>query len=300
MKNIRSKADLTAGTQAVKEKVNGLDRELAPLKEQRDKLEREAQQWIEKRDQIREQIEQLHTEITKLKQQRDEINQQVKDLKIIRDQLVLDRKEKLNKVVEFKQKVASSKQNPARTVQTIQREIESLDWKIQTSSLPLSQEKRIVERVAELEKQLLSYKQEQTMWDEIKMLQQQLRDLRTTEREYHNQITQLAEKSRQFHQTLAEKGANIPQLKKEADEAHKKYVETRRQAQKLDQKCMLLVAQIRALLSKVKSEEAMKKTKRQTELMQELEKKALEKMKRGEKLTWDEFKVLTEKGLTET
>ena len=300
MKNVGSKADLTAGTQVVREKVNELDRELALLKEQRDKLEREAQQWIEKRDQLREQIEQLHTEIAKLKQQRDEINQQVKDLKIIRDQLVLNRKEKLNKVVEFKQKVASSKQNPAKTVQTIQREIESLDWKIQTSSLPLSQEKRIVERVAELEKQLLSYKQEQTMWDEIKMLQQKLRDLRTTEREYHNQITQLAEKSRQFHQTLAEKGANIPQLKKEADEAHKKYVETRQQAQKLDQKCMLLVAQIRALLSKVKSEEAMKKTKRQTELMQELEKKALEKMKRGEKLTWDEFKVLTERGLTET
>ena len=70
--------------------------------------------------------------------------------------------------------------------------------------------------------------------------------------------------------------------------------------QKLNQKCMLLIAQIRALLSQAKSEEAMKKTKRQTELMQELEKKALEKMKRGEKLTWDEFKVLTEKGLTET
>jgi uncharacterized coiled-coil DUF342 family protein len=291
---------MKGGTPVVREKINELDHELTPLKEQRDKLENEARLWLEKRDNIREQIQQLYAEIISLKKQRDEINQKVKDLKIIRDQLVSDRKEKLNRVIEFKQKVASIKQNSAGTVRAIQKEIENLDWKIQTNSLSMPEEKRIVKQIAELEERLASYKQVQATWGEIKALQQQLRNLRTEEKEYHNQIAQLAERSRQVHKALTEKGANIPKLKTEANASHQRYVETRKQAQKLDQKCGLLVMQIRALLSKFKSEEQKRKAEREMELVQELERKALNKMKRGEKLTWDEFKILAEKGLAES
>ncbi|UCD26072.1 MAG: hypothetical protein JSV75_03970, partial [Candidatus Bathyarchaeota archaeon] len=35
---------------------------------------------------------------------------------------------------------------------------------------------------------------------------------------------------------------------------------------------------------------------RQSKLRKELEKKALEKLKSGKKLTWEEFKILAEKG----
>lgn len=136
------------------------------------------------------------------------------------------------------------------------------------------------------------------MWTEIKILQHQLRNMRTQEKETHRQIAQLAEQGRQIHQTMSEKGTDIPKLKADADEAHKKLIETGKQAQKADQQCMPIIVQIRALMLQIKTEEAKKRTRRQTELMQELEKKALEKMKRGEKLTWDEFKILAEKGLT--
>ena len=152
---------------------------MAPIREQRDELHKEAQQWMEKRDETREKIKNLHTEIANLKQQRDEINQRVKDLKIVRDQLIFDRKEKLAKVIEFKQKLASLRQNPSRSVHAVEKEIESLEWKIQTSSLTLPQEKRIVEQIAELEKQLASHKQAQSIYGEINALQQQLRTLRT-------------------------------------------------------------------------------------------------------------------------
>jgi uncharacterized coiled-coil DUF342 family protein len=290
---------LTIDPKDTREKITELDHELAPLKEQRDKLGREALQWLEKRGKVREQIKELRTEISKLKQQRDETNQKVRDLKIIRDQLVSERKEKLAKVVEFKRKLASFKQIPPKTVQNIQNEIETLDWKIQTSSLTIPQEKRIIEQISELEKQLAAFKQTQSMWTEIKTMQHQLRNMRTQEKETHRQIAQLAEESRQIHQTMSEKGANIPKLKADAEEAHEKFIENRREAQKVHLQCVPIMAQIRALLLQTKTEEQKKKARRQTELMQELERKALEKMKRGEKLTWDEFKILAEKGLTE-
>jgi len=289
---------LTKDSKVAMEMVNKLDSELVPLKEQRSKLESEAELCVKRRDHIRRQIEQLRAEIVGLKNNRDEINQKVKDLKVVRDQLVSDRKEKLSKVIEFKQKVASIKQDHPRIIRAVEREIENLEWKIQTASLAMPEEKRIVERIAELEKRLTSHKQAQAMWSEIKTLQHQLRNLRTEEKEYHNQIAQLAEQSREVHQMLIERGKNIPGLKTEANETHQKYVEASKQVQKLNQQCELLASQIRVLRSRSKSEEQKKKVKRETELMQELEKKALGKMKRGEKLTWDEFKVLAEKGLT--
>lgn len=283
---------------AIREKITELDHELAPLKEQRDKLNSDAQQWMDRRDKIREQVKKLRTEILDLKQQRDKTNRQVKDLKIMRDHIVSERQEKLAKVVEFKRKVASIKQIPPKAIQNIQNEIQNLDWRIQTSSLTLPQEKRIIEQIAELEKQLTAYKETESMWTAIKTLQHQLRNMRTQEKEAHRQIAQLAEQSRQIHQTMSEKGADIPKLKADAEEAHKKYIETGRQAQKIHQQCVPIIAQIHALVLQIRTEEEKKKTRRQTELVQELEKKALEKMKRGEKLTWDEFKILAEKGLT--
>jgi uncharacterized coiled-coil DUF342 family protein len=284
-------------SQAIREKITELDRELAPLKEQRDKVIAEAQQWMEKRDKIREQIKELRSEIYSLKQKRDETNQKVKDLKLVRDHLVSERKEKLAKVVELKRKTASFKQLPAKAAQNIHNEIQNLEWKIQTTSMTLSQEKRVIEQIAELEKQRAGYKQAESVWNEIKTLQHQLRNMRTEEKETHRKIAHLAEQSGQLHQTLNEKGENIPKLKTDADEAHKKYLGAKKQAQKAQERCMPIMAQVRALVLRIKTEEEKKKTKRQTELMQELEKKALEKMKRGEKLTWDEFKILAEKGL---
>jgi uncharacterized coiled-coil DUF342 family protein len=296
----RSKDKLKADTKAITEKINELDRELAPLRDQRSNFESEAKLLVKRRDNIRGQIEQLRAEIASLKNQRDEINKKVQDLKIIRDGLVSDRKKKLNRVIEFKQRVASVRQDPAKAIRAVEKEIVNLDWKIQTNSLTMPEEKQIVEQIVELEKRLISYKQAQVMWSEIKTLQQQLRNLRTEEKEYHGQIAQLAEQSRQVHQMLIEKGTNIPKLKTEANETHQKYVETRKQMQELDQKCEVLNVQIGALRSRSKSEEQKKKAKREMELMQELEKKALEKMKRGEKLTWDEFKVLAEKGFAQS
>ncbi|HML03177.1 MAG TPA: hypothetical protein VK487_07370 [Candidatus Bathyarchaeia archaeon] len=283
---------------AIEEKIKELDRELVPLKEQRSKLESEAKLWMERRDHIRRQIEQLRAEIVSLKTHRDEINRKVKDLKVIRDQLISDRKEKLNRVIEFKQKVASVKQVPAKAILAVEKEIENLDWRIQTNSLTMPEEKLVVEQIAELEKRLASYEQTQAMWSEIKTLQQQLRNLRTEEKEFHSQIALLAEQGRQVHQMLIEEGVNIPKLKTEANENHQKYIENRKLVQKLDEQCELLFAQTRLLRSKSKSEEQKKKVRREMELIQELEEKALRKMKRGEKLTWDEFKVLAEKGLT--
>jgi uncharacterized coiled-coil DUF342 family protein len=54
---------------------------------------------------------------------------------------------------------------------------------------------------------------------------------------------------------------------------------------------------IKAIQQELKETADKKLVERQSELQKELEQRALEKLKRGEKLLWDEFQVLAEKGM---
>mgnify|MGYP001219914927 CR=1 FL=1 len=83
----------------------------------------------------------------------------------------------------------------------------------------------------------------------------------------------------------------------EADDAHQKYVETKQQAQKLHQQCVELLEKIRTIKRDLKKKADKEQTKRQSEIQKELEKRALAKLKRGEKLLWEEFQILAEKGM---
>jgi uncharacterized coiled-coil DUF342 family protein len=73
-------------------------------------------------------------------------------------------------------------------------------------------------------------------------------------------------------------------------------METRKKADGLHQRCTELLQKVNGLKQEQRSVEEAKQAERQRQLLEEARKKALEKMKRGEKLTWEEFKLLKEQG----
>jgi uncharacterized coiled-coil DUF342 family protein len=179
----------------------------------------------------------------------------------------------------------------------LEREIEKIDWKIQTTSLPLKEEQALVNRVRQLEAQLSVQKQ-------TKKLKQKLVELRTEEKSFgteaktlHGKLSELAEQSQKFHEQMLEALDKARKLQVEADDAHQKYVETKQQAQKLHQQCIEIIEKIRSNRQDLKEKADKKQAERQSEIQKELEKRALEKLKRGEKLLWEEFQVLAEKGM---
>jgi uncharacterized coiled-coil DUF342 family protein len=57
------------------------------------------------------------------------------------------------------------------------------------------------------------------------------------------------------------------------------------------------VKQIRYLKDRIGQEENIEKTRNEETMRKEIEKQAREKLKRGEKLNWEEFQILAEKGI---
>jgi uncharacterized coiled-coil DUF342 family protein len=208
------------------------------------------------------------------------------------------RGEKREQILELQEKIrALNEEKPKGNLRQVEREIENIDWKIQTTSLPLKEEQNLVNRVRQLEAQLVVQKQ-------TKKLKQKLFELRTDEKKFgteaetlHGKLSELAEQSQKFHEQMLEALDKGRKLQVEADDVHQKYVETKQQAQKLHQKCVELLEKIRTIERDLKEKADKKQAERQSELKEELEKRALAKLKRGEKLLWEEFQILAEKGL---
>jgi uncharacterized coiled-coil DUF342 family protein len=282
----------------IEEKIDDLNRERSALKEKLDKLNSEARNWAEKRDAIHERIKKLRTEDGDLKGKRDALNEKVRELKGLRDTARNARKEKRVKILGLREELrANAKNKPPRSIREIQEKIESLEWKIQTTPLAFREEKALIDQVKPLGAQLLVYKRIQKLKDDIFMLQKESEALESEAKLCHEKLSELAEQSQAFHIMRIKALNQIRALKVEADIAHQKYVWIKEQAQDLRQKYLELSRQIESLEQKLRQAEEEKRAERQTELLKELEDKAREKLKHGEKLTLEEFKVLAEKGV---
>jgi uncharacterized coiled-coil DUF342 family protein len=278
-------------------KIDELNRELSALKQERNKLNSEARVWAEKRNAIHEQIKTLRAEAKHLKEKRDDLNQKVKELKVLREQAKSEQKEKRAQISKIKEKMqVIMKKKPSRPLVDIQKDIDSLEWKIQTTSMPMQEEKVFVDQIRILESQRAIHKQFQQLKNALVELQAEEKTLATKAKLHHQTLAELAEQGQGFHKQMLELLTKAQNLKSEADAAHQNHVEFRQKANEAHQKFLEILEQINSLKLEIRKKDEEQQAKKQQELREEAVKKAHEKMKRGEKLTWEEFQLLAEQG----
>jgi phosphoserine phosphatase len=275
-----------------------MNQELTSLEEERNKLKLEAKKWAEKRNTIHEKIRNFRKEASSIKEKRDTLNLRVQGLKNIRDKIKIRRQEKRDKISDLLEKIrALDIKKPEGNMWQVEKEIEKIDWKIQTTPLPLKEEHNLVRKVEQLESQLSVQKKTKKLRERLLELRSKEKSLGIEAKTLHGKLSELAEQSQKFHEQMHESFNKAHELQVEADNFHKKYVETKQKAQKLHQKCVKVVGKIRTIEQDVKEKEDKKQAERQSEIQKELEKRALAKLKRGEKLIWEEFQILAEKGM---
>jgi uncharacterized coiled-coil DUF342 family protein len=284
--------------QGPENQIEDLNQELIPLKEERNNLNLQAKKWAEKRNGLHEKVKDLRKDASKIKEKRDNLNTQVQELKNLRDQLRSKISEKHEKIVELQNRINDlNDKKPEGNILQVEKEIKKIDWKIQTTSLPLKEEQELVNQVRQLETQLINQKQIQKVKDKLYVLKTQERSFRNEARTIHGKLAEIAEQSQKFHSQMISILESAREFQVEADSAHQKYIEARQQAQQHHQKCVELIEKIKKIEDELKKNADKKLAERQTELKKELEERALMKLKRGEKLVWEEFQILAEKGM---
>lgn len=279
------------------QRVEELERELDTLTTERDRLNEEALRWAGKRDRLHEQIRRLRSEANSFREERDKLNGAVGALKTLREGAKKEARIKIDQIKTLRQEIKDAlSHRPSRSSQSLQNEIEAIEWKIQTDSPTLDEERRLIERVKALETQMEVYREIESIRDKIEGLQNQITKLKD-ERVSHNQkISEMAKESQRFHEKMIERLQNATKLKAEADEMHGKYAEHKEPARALHLRYVETLEQIRTLREKIREKEEKERSEQEADLRRKLEEEALGKLKRGEKLTFEEFKILAEQG----
>jgi len=281
-----------------KNQIAALNEELIPIKEERNNLNEEAKKWANKRNSLNEKVRNTRKDASAIKERRDAINKQVHDLKNLRNQVNAKGKEKRIKMSELHEKIDELNENrPNGNLRQVARQIKEIDWEIQTNSLPVKEEHELINQVRQLEIQLLAQKRIKKVKDKIFELGTEQRSYGNEAKTVHEKLSELAEQSQKLHTQMVGALEKAREFQEGANEAHKKHIEARQQAQQKHEKCVELIEKIKSIQQELKETTEKKQAVRQGELKQELEERALTKLKSGEKLLWEEFQFLAEKGL---
>jgi uncharacterized coiled-coil DUF342 family protein len=276
-----------------------LDEKLAPLREQKDLLENQAHELAERRNRLNEEFKNLRNEIQHLRNERDQINERVRELKQQRSDLAVKIREKIEEIKKLGQDYrALGKKRPRRSHQALQEEVESIDWKIQTTSHTLQEDKELVDKVKQLEVQLNIHKKLEQQDKKIRDLRAEVAKLKTESERCHQAVTAQAQVSQETHTKMLAKMEKAKKVKTEADDMHKQFLVAKEKAKPMQEHITKITNEIRRLNGEIREEEQKEKKQSEDALRQSLQEKAREKLKRGEKLSWQEFQLLSEEDVT--
>ena len=299
-----------------------LNEQLDSLDKQDKKAKEEMERLIEKRDKLNQQFKQLREETRTLRTERDYIHEKVHALKAQRDETRTTFQPVIEEIKAAREKIAElKKKTPKRSQRDLQQEFDDIEWKIQTTSLDLKEEKMLIEDVKQLEIQLSAYKKIDQQTKRIHELQHGLKAVDEAGEKLHTEISTLAQQSQELHQKMIAKIDEAKKVKEEADTTHNSYLLAREKIRQLDEEHRRLEYEERRVRASERQQRAeqrqLREAQRKTEdtqrqqdaetrklvekeLKEKLGSQAREKLQRGEKLSWDEFQLLADENEEES
>lgn len=268
------------------------------IKQIRDSIElnyKKLDELRKKKSDIIDRLRSLREAALNHKNMRDEKNKLIAEKKQLRDQLHKEKNELSQKIKDLISKKREILSSMRESEPDLLRQLKEIDWKYQTTPLSLEEERRLLQRRSELEKKLMIFKRAREIDQEINSLKTSSEELRTKADLVHKEILSLAEESKVHHESMIKSleeckplSAELEQVKveiasiktaiesskKELSELVSKYKEIRESVMK--QKIEMLAEQTRQIITK----------------RSELAERAAEKIKNGERLTFEEFAAM--------
>ena len=281
-------------------KLAEINRLATSLREKRDGLNDEAKQLMKERDALNAQVADRLKQAREHREKRDEYNQKVAEFKAKRDEIYAKLKSKVEEREDTEEEAEEIKNKTSAPVHVLRRKIRELDWSLQTQVLDLKHEREIIEQIATLEEELKVADDAAAKRKESAKTRTEIEDFRLLMNAHHNSVLEFARLSQEENQRMIEAYAEVDALRKEADEAHRRYLMTRKEADETHRQYIETKqenSRLRKELSEVRVRRRVEKLQEIEERLEEKASTALEKFKRGERLTMEEFSLLMKRGL---
>lgn len=243
------------------------------------------------------------------KKMRDEINKKITEIKP--QKKMLDEKIQLNrKILDEAEKKLENKSEPKSDVNNrrnsghllnkYQKEIKNLEWKLQTQTLDIREERMVVERIADLDGKFEELSSFTNLNTEKRKAYTNLRKNRKEIRQLIKVINAFVKESRIHHRLMIESYNKANSIRKKADTIHFEIQKVKKEADAVHNLYVNKIKEKRALSDKISIYK--KSTRKEKEFVKEITKKkqaseALERSKDGKKISFEDFKSLIDRGL---
>ncbi len=272
-----------------------IDQKLILLEEKSISQNEKISVLVKKRNKLNMKVRELSQDIRINKVERDKLNNKVKVLKENRNKTHIEIKKKVEIINKFRNKIDILKEKlPNRNSLDLRNEFDALEWRIQTTILELDEEKRLVEKVKILGTQISKYKKIEKQNVKIMELRRDIKKQEIEANKAHIELTELANKSQELHSLISSKLDELKITKDKADQLHISYSEFKKQNLPIRTESRELVQKKRKLLNSIKEKDDKKRKETEKNLKIKIKTEAQTKIKNKEKLSWNEFKLLTE------
>jgi phosphoserine phosphatase len=252
------------------------------IKDESSKLRGSVRELNNKKRDIINTIKTKNTEANSYRRERDKLNAKIKSFKKEREKENSAAKELIEKFKKLKEGT------PGGDFRSMQKELQVLEWKLQTSVMEVKKEDDLVKRIDTLQKELAGY-------EDLIEISKTIDKHRKRSQKFHQKILDLSEESQKHHEKFLPVVESIKKLEAEIDDTNKKKAELTpdldRYNEELDTHAKKL-KEVEAEIKKIEVEaEAVTAGASEKEL-EDMAKTVYEKFKNGEKLGLDDIYLL--------
>lgn len=273
--------------------VKALEEAIASLFAQRTGVVNELKRCNQKRRDLKEETKRVATAIREGRAFLDEYFEQEETTKKLRRDILAKIREIKGKVKGSKEVLARLEKTAPRTSgETLRKSIESFEWKLQAERLTREEEKKLVQRIKELEIQL-------RLWREAYSVREDLSKLLSEARELENRLDELNAARQGVRPMLDEKSKSIElllrareQLRGEWDAVMSDTKELEENLKRIDAELISLEERRRGLVRDRRETQRLEEKNRRDETLKQIKNEAQQKLARGEKVTFDQLKIL--------
>ena len=277
-------------------KLDELEAQANELRSTRNALFDQIKKLREERDRHNKTTRANREQAIKHRTERDRINKKIQEIKQNLGPLFDSLNEKNEALYNAEKEIRAEYRSMPRK-ENVQKDLERIEWEVMTTptSEMLGREEEMLQRAAKLKKTLDGYKH-----IEIKEDQKQsfVADKRATQAEIskmREEISGLAEQSQEHHERMILFFEEADKAKKQADEVHGRYVEKIQGVEVIKEDLNFLMPQINALRDGLKASDLKVAELRKMNAQQRadaMKKEAMEKMSRGEKLSFEDLRLI--------
>ncbi len=262
----------------------------------RDELNDKTKEWAEKRDQLNAQVRKLIEEANVRRENRDKLNAEVREAKANRDEWNRKFNELSDKAMALRrEKMPKS----GLSIRKFKAELRALEKKHMTSVLSADKEKALMKEMSMLDGKIKEMEKEIEQFTEVRTAEKDAHEAKDKAEEFHRKVSELAEKAQTEHDAMLKLYEQADGLRKDADGAQEKFIETKlaaddehhehiehiRQVHDFDK----IIAGIRDKSRKSRKETDETSAKKQAD-------EIFERFRSGEKLSTEDIMVLQKSG----